>query len=84
MTMTVWAIYDHPTDYPEGYAAREYEIRPGEYRPTHNVIQAPDLETLRRILREMGKSAAHQIVCCHAAHRGSLSLEEARSAAACH
>jgi hypothetical protein len=73
MTMTVWAIYDHPTDYPEGYEAREYEI-----------IQAPDLETLRRILREMGKSAAHQIVCCHAAHRGSLSLEEARSAAACH
>jgi hypothetical protein len=60
MTMTVWAVYDHPTDYPEGYAAREYEIRPGEYRPTHNVIQAPDLETLRRILREeMGKSVAH-------------------------
>jgi hypothetical protein len=60
MTMTVWAVYDHPANYPEGYEAREYEIRPGEYRPTQNVLQAPDLETLRRILRdEMGKSAAH-------------------------
>jgi hypothetical protein len=60
MTMTVWAVYDHPAAYPEGYEAREYEIRPGRYHPTDNVIQAPDLETLRRILRdEMGKSPAH-------------------------
>jgi hypothetical protein len=60
MAMTVWAVYDHPTDYPEGYEAREYEIRPGEYRSTRNVLQTPDLETLRRILREeMGKSVAH-------------------------
>ena len=61
MTMTVWAVYDHPADYPDGYEAREYEIRPGEYRPTSNIIQALDLETLRRILRdERGKSAAHK------------------------
>ena len=32
MTMTVWAVYDHPANYPEGYEAREYEIRPGRYR----------------------------------------------------
>jgi hypothetical protein len=58
MTMTLWAVYDHPAGYPEGYEAREYEIRPGEYRPTHNVL--PDLETLRRILRdEMGKTVVH-------------------------
>ena len=60
MTMTLWAIYDHPADYPDGFEAREHEIRPGEYHPTGNVLQAADLETLRRIMRdEMGKSPAH-------------------------
>jgi hypothetical protein len=60
MTMTVWAIHDHPPGYPDGYEAREYEIRPGEYRPTGNVLKAADLETLRGIPRDdMGKSAAH-------------------------
>jgi hypothetical protein len=60
MTTTLWAIYDRPAEFPLGFLAREHEIRPGEYRPTGNVLRSMDLATLRRILRdEKGKQIAH-------------------------
>ena len=50
MTMTVWALYDHPTEYPEGCEAREYEIRPGEYRPTRKGTAGGESEIAPPIL----------------------------------
>ena len=52
--MTMWTVYDHPSDHPNGYVARAWEIEPGRYVPTSTAIVADDLETLRAMLRDEG------------------------------
>jgi hypothetical protein len=44
--ISIWTIYDHPTDYPEHYVARLFH---GE-TPTDSVIQSKDLDTIRGIM----------------------------------
>jgi len=49
--MSVWTVYDHPTDFPNNYVARRFEISEGgELKATDSIIISPDLETLRRVL----------------------------------
>lgn len=50
MRMTTWTIYDHPSDYPEHFVAREFLIVPGGARPTPSVMVSTDLEWLRTTL----------------------------------
>jgi hypothetical protein len=55
MPWAVWTIYDHPSDFPEHFVARRWEIGPGEVRPTGSFIQASELEVLRTmLLTELG------------------------------
>lgn len=48
----IWTVYDHPLDFPDGYAARLFLVGGGEPEPvaTDSVIMAPDLERLREVM----------------------------------
>jgi len=35
---TVWGVFDHPADYPNGWIVRAFEIRPSEFRKTDHII----------------------------------------------
>ncbi len=48
--MPMWVIYDHPSDYPDHYVAREHLIDENGSRPTANVVQSTDLEFLRTMM----------------------------------
>jgi hypothetical protein len=56
--LAMWAVYDHPLDYPGKFVARRFEVSTSGPKPTESIIVAPDLETLRNMLRyEMKLSA---------------------------
>lgn len=42
--LTIWTIYDHPTDYPNAWVARAHDVPGG---PTDRVEVADSLEALR-------------------------------------
>lgn len=44
--VTIWTIYDHPTDYPDKFVARKFILD----KPTSEVIIADTLEELREML----------------------------------
>lgn len=48
--LTMWTVYDHPTDYPNNYVARRFEVDANGPRPTDSIIITPDLEALRAML----------------------------------
>jgi len=50
MPLRMWTIYDHPTDYPDCFVAREFILD----KPTENLIAGPDIEMLRRHFIEIG------------------------------
>jgi hypothetical protein len=50
--LTMWTIYDSPSDHPEGFIARRFEID-GEIRPTDDVIVG-ELEDIRSIFCKSG------------------------------
>lgn len=55
--MTMWTVYDHPTDFPNDYVAREHILRnDNTHGPTDNFIQSTDLEVIREQLLNMGKT----------------------------
>jgi hypothetical protein len=56
----VWGVFDHPAEYPETWVAREFEVLPGEFRPTGHAIEAPTLDALQTILRKMGLMRSHR------------------------
>ena len=45
-SLSIWAVYDHPKDYPYSYIAREFRNE----KPTENIIICQDLEQLRHML----------------------------------
>jgi hypothetical protein len=53
-TLSMWTIYDHPSDYPQGFIARRWEISAGSAKPTDRTMVSPDLEPLRDRLGGMG------------------------------
>jgi hypothetical protein len=57
---TVWGVFDHPADYPDGWIAREFEILPGEFRKTDHVLMAPTLDALHALLRDKGLGRSHR------------------------
>jgi hypothetical protein len=50
MTLAIWTVYRHPSDYPDKFVARRFDIDGDGARPTASIITAPNLETLRDIL----------------------------------
>lgn len=48
--LSMWVIYDHPTDYPEWFVARQWL---GE-EPTGKAVFSNDLEVLRQHMRDRG------------------------------
>ena len=53
--LSIWTIYDHPRDFPEGFVAREWTAKPGEESvPSDYALTAPDIDILRERMLEMG------------------------------
>lgn len=54
-----WTIYDHPSDHPMHWVARQFVVhQDGTTEPTDSIILADDLERLRLcMLTDMGKVA---------------------------
>ena len=51
--LTMWTIYDRPSDHPHGFIARRFEIDVGKITATeHKLIS--DLEGLRKIFHAAG------------------------------
>ena len=48
--LRLWTVYDHPSDFPEVFIARQSLIGPGGAYHTANVIMSSDLEVVRAIL----------------------------------
>jgi len=46
----MWTVYDHPTDYPDKYVARRFDVDGKGARPTESVIIHSDLDQLRDML----------------------------------
>lgn len=52
--MELWTIYDHPSDWPDGYIARKHLVIDGTGGPTPHVLTCEQLEPLREQMRMMG------------------------------
>lgn len=48
--LRMWAVYDHPSDYPDKFVARLHEVDGNGSRPTASIIIADDLDRLRDML----------------------------------
>jgi hypothetical protein len=48
--LSMWTVYDHPSDFPDGYVARRFD---GE-QPTSDVIESADLDLVRYSLAMKG------------------------------
>lgn len=71
---SVWAVYDHPKDYPEDYVARRWEVevikptRPGgqlvtyKETPTDETIVGKNLDLLRACLAMTGLVCMGRII----------------------
>ncbi len=49
-----WTIYDHPTDHPDLFVARRFDIGQGVFMATSHLIGAKDIEALRETFRRHG------------------------------
>jgi hypothetical protein len=52
--MTIWTVYERPTDYPDGFIARRFEVGGGKTTATDDTLVSNDLERLRQILARAG------------------------------
>jgi hypothetical protein len=50
MTLPIWTIYDHPSDYPDYFVARKWLAGKEGERATSELLFDADLDTLRRRL----------------------------------
>lgn len=58
--MSMWTIYDHPSDYPLCFVARRFEVASGMSLPTADVLIAPTLGALRKILPPKFSACLHR------------------------
>jgi hypothetical protein len=52
--LRMWTVYERPSDYPENYVARLFEVDAVGSHATENIVIAPDLEFLRALMIGMG------------------------------
>lgn len=48
--LVIWAIYDHPKDYPDHYIARKWLVTKEGSKPTEVILADVNLESLRKCL----------------------------------
>ena len=48
--LAIWTVYDHPTDYPDKFVARRFDVGHDGPKLSASVIIADDLDKLRRVL----------------------------------
>lgn len=51
--LSMWTVYDHPKDYPDGYIARRHEAGNGVSNPTADVVTG-DLALIREAMTRCG------------------------------
>jgi hypothetical protein len=49
--LVMWTVYDHPSDFPDAFVARRFEVAAGGFVTTETFITSPDIETLRNSLQ---------------------------------
>jgi hypothetical protein len=52
--LPMWTIYDHPSDYPAGYVARQWLIQGGTVVSTDVLLYSSEVEPIRRQLSAVG------------------------------
>lgn len=52
--LTMWTIYDHPSDYPEHWVARCHVSGAGGSSPTVHTIRGKTLRVLQLVMRQAG------------------------------
>jgi hypothetical protein len=51
--LRMWVVYDHPTDMPDHYVARLFEVSSKGVIPTESVVVSTDLGRVRMTMLEM-------------------------------
>ena len=52
--LNIWTVYDHPTDFPNSYVARRFEVRAGGSFVTGDIVQSDALSIIRKSFRQCG------------------------------
>ena len=52
--LSIWTIYDHPTDYPQEFIARRHEITATGSVPTNDILVSRTLDGLRAEMEMRG------------------------------
>jgi hypothetical protein len=52
--LSVWTVYDHPTDFPDDYVARRHVATSKGSGPTGDIMRSQSLEAIRVELERMG------------------------------
>jgi len=52
-TLRMWTVYKHPSDYPNDYVARLFEVDADGPRATASIVISPSLEFLREQMMDM-------------------------------
>lgn len=54
MSLTMWTVYERPSDFPDLYVARKWEVQQGFAKPTLEVRVSTDLSPLEDQLSHEG------------------------------
>lgn len=52
--LPMWVVYDHPTDYPDHYVARQHVVGLSGIESTDRVMQAKTLDSIRTAMTNQG------------------------------
>jgi hypothetical protein len=53
--LSIWTIYDKPTDYPDGFIARRYEVGGSKIVvATNHTITSPNIDQMRETFERAG------------------------------
>jgi hypothetical protein len=53
-SLPMWVVYDHPSDYPEHYVARQHIVGIAGDEATNRMMMAATLESIRTALGNLG------------------------------
>lgn len=53
-SFSVWTVYDKPSDYPDQYVARRFDVSKGKVIITNEIITSLFLEKVREAMRARG------------------------------
>jgi hypothetical protein len=56
MTLSIWTVYDHPSDFPDRFVARRFVLD----QPTEDYLYSEDIGSLRAVLMARGLTKLHR------------------------